>query len=119
MPVTPHVRVETRKVYVSPRGTKLTKHSAYIAAAKVLIANRCAALDAKAPEMEICRKEGPYQCRFHRRHTGPVEVDYGDYWTTVEGDIGMAHYCKVLPRLVRFLKFVDARATREARRGER
>lgn len=117
-----HVRTETRKVYVSARGTKLTKHAAYIAAAKELVARRCAAIARKRmnaipPEQleengfEFCDKNGAYQCRFHRKHTGPVEVDYDGYSGTVEGDIGMAYYCRVLPRLVRFLKYVDRKRT--------
>jgi hypothetical protein len=99
----PHVRSEMRRVYRSARGCKLTKHAAYIAAAKQLIADRCAAMDQARDDAEICAKGSAYQCRFHKRY----EPESYDYEGQPEGPTGMAYYVRVLPRLVRFLKFVD------------
>ena len=109
----PHVRVETRKVYVSARGTKLTKHAAYIAAAKKLIAARC---DCRRPglchpeQAEPCDCDA-HTCRFHEQHTQTVDMTGMGHFA--EEPIGMVHYRRVLTRLVRFLKFVDARQPRD------
>lgn len=127
--MTPHVRTETRKVYVSVRGTKLTKHAAYIAAAKDAIARRCRRWDDERLEAvtstdtdgyavssesyEPCSKDGPYQCRFHARHTQRTDLTGMGHYD--DEPIGMAYYRRVLPRLVRFLKFVDRRRGEQAR----
>lgn len=108
----PHVTAEVRTVYRSARGVKLTKHAAYIAAAKKLIADRCAAWDEarenawaerNAAALAPCRKEGPYTCRIHTftkyEQIGPEDFTEG----------GMLYYRRLLPRLVRFLKYVDGR----------
>ncbi len=108
----PHVRVETRKVYISARGPKLTRHSAYMGAAKKLIADKCTVLtdaerkrlDAFDPERfhgTSCEKDGDWQCRFHEQTEVYVEDE-------LNGN-SMVHYCRVLTRLTRFLKFVDSR----------
>ncbi len=115
-----HVTAETRTVYRSARGVKLTKHAAYIAAAKKLIADRCAGWDEArlaavtaddhegdpvvAESYYGCAKTGPYQCRFHT--VTPPTQSYPDYEPTGGG---MLYYVRVLPRLVRFLKYVDGR----------
>ncbi len=126
---TPHVRSEMRRVYISARGTKLTKHAAYIAAAKHLILKRCHAWDAArlaavtstdaqgneavSESYEPCEKGGRYQCRFHER----TEAVYTYYEET---DGGMLYYRKVLARLMRFLRFVDeTRAPSEPARALR
>lgn len=103
----PHVTAEVRTVYRSVRGCKLTRHAAYIAAAKALIAKGCEAewhnrFQASGGNTGLCDKEGKYQCRFHK--IAPLRPDDPD-------DPGgtMEHYRRVLPRLVRFLKFVDGR----------
>lgn len=107
----PHVTSEVRTVYRSVRGCKLTKHAAYIAAAKALIADACHEDWGLRMENRVdgglyppsCDKHGEYQCRFHKLsppvHEATDDPDGG----------GMDYYVKVLPRLVRFLKFVDAR----------
>lgn len=120
-----HVTSETRTVYRSARGWRLTRHAAYVGAAKVLIAKRCSALDSarlgrwmaaceerrdwELPQPGPCDKDGDWQCRFHKRTEAVYsEPGYeGDVDLLVEG--GMLHYRRVLDRLVRFLKFVDGR----------
>jgi hypothetical protein len=113
-----HVTVEMRPVYRSVRGTKLTKHAAYIGAAKGLIANGCAKATEKAraklpaevvdgEEFEavlFCERHGKWSCRFHH-HTNPTCAWDGE----PRDDGGMRYYLRVLPRLVRYLKFVDAK----------
>lgn len=104
-----HVRVETRKVYVSVRGAKFTKHAAYVGAAKALIAKACREV-CDAMGFDCWRAEDP-KCRFHKRHeASAVYLGHGE-WSEEGG--GMEYYAKVLPRLVRFLKFVDARGDGE------
>jgi hypothetical protein len=114
----PHVTAETRTVYRSARGTKLTRHAAYVAAAKALIADRCkarndaieaahTATDAQGETVvswetvnaKSCDKSGPEEsrCRFH---TWPESED--GY-----SDPPVSYYRRVLDRLVPFLKYVD------------
>lgn len=121
-----HVTVETRRVYRSARGCKLTKHAAYIAAAKHLIAQKCALLTLRYNEARAadglpddgwdCDKEGRFQCVFHARHERFLQNgDSADFYVE---DAGPVYYLRVLPRLVRFLKFVDQRElARQARKG--
>lgn len=107
-----HVVVETRRVYRSARGCKLTKHAAYIAAAKHLIAKAC---DCHRGDSQPCI-EGQYcdcdseTCRFHERDIRLVS-NFPDH-EPIEVDNGPVYYLRVLPRLVRFLKFVDSRETK-------
>lgn len=84
----PHVRVETREVYVSARGARLTKRAAYNAAANALIGEVCDCATAECGAQPGCRCQHE-TCRFHE-------------------DDGTL-YDRVHPRLVRFLKFVDGR----------
>lgn len=109
----PHVTVETRRVYRSARGCKLTRHAAYIAAAKQLIADWCADWSAtrcaKVEGYAWCTEDNP--CRFHKRY----EAESYDYEGQPIGEVGMAYYTRVLPRLVRFLKYVDSRLATPAR----
>lgn len=106
----PHVTVETRRVYRSVRGCKLTRHAAYVGAAKELIAQACskwseASFGKDEYGFAWCDAENP--CRFHRKH----ECEEYSYDGEPIGDVGMTYYAKVKPRLVRFLKFVDSRST--------
>ena len=118
---------ETRTVYrgaaVAQRKWKLTRHAAYVAVAKAMIANRCNAMDLKIEEAwgAECDEAkgwvpGPYTCgtgveenktpcRFHKQYPSRPCGTYGE---EVEGG-GMEYYAKVRDRLVRFLKFLDAR----------
>jgi hypothetical protein len=113
-----HVTVEMRPVYRSVRGTKLTKHAAYIGAAKALIADRCSLLTQKECAIRppvivdgeefgaavFCERKGPWSCRFHYE-TGATCAWDGE----PNDDGGMRYYMRVLPRLVRYLKFVDSK----------
>lgn len=105
-----HVRVETRKVYVSARGPKLTRHAAYVAAAKKMIADRCARWNDERALSEWCNRHGAHRCRLHARSEKlapdgePIEA-------------GMLYYVRVKSRLVRFLKFVDRRQAERTRGG--
>ena len=131
-----HVRTETRTVYVSARGAKLTKHAAYVAAAKKMIADRCRAendareadafrlglTDAQiARGWEPCFAGGAsyegssYKCRFHERDSAFRQV--GDEVEPHEIDLGMTYYVKVKNRLIDFLKFIDARSTARAKQA--
>ena len=118
--MTAHVTTEVRTVYRSARGVKLTKHAAYIAAAKKLIADRCDEWNARRVELERlapatglhtdddleqCSKGSSYKCRIHTR-SGPDSLREDDG----EG-LGLEYYNRLLPRLVRFLKYVDRRTT--------
>ena len=98
----PHVRVEMRKVYVSARGAKLTKHAAYIHAAKDLIAKAC-----KCERAEYnatgCTYPGS-TCIYHEKTT---VADSGD-GCGPDGE-RMVYYDRVRKRLIRFLKYVDKR----------
>jgi hypothetical protein len=118
-----HVRTETRKVYVSARGTKLTKHAAYIAAAKKLIADRCMRWNTEreaavtstdcngatvvSESFEECDRHSEYKCRFH----AIVEMRFDHEGQPVDDSGRMAYWHRVLPRLVRFLKYVDRART--------
>lgn len=114
-----HVRTEMRRVWISARGARLTKHAAYVAAAKHLIALKC-----ECEHGEQCIPDGhpctcnDVVCRFHEKHTRFVS-DFPNV-EPKEVDDGMVYYVRVRDRLVRFLKFVDARRARllleEARR---
>ena len=120
-----HVTAEVRTVYRSARGVKLTKHAAYIAAAKKLIADRCSRWDDEREAAVTatdhngdtvvsegywpCTKDGPYHCRFHTWPvTDTVYVGHGEYIERTVPEV--AYYRRVLDRLVRFLKYVDGKA---------
>ena len=86
-----HVTSETRTIYRSARGWKLQRHAAYVGAAKTLITAKCREL--RGDGSAKCEN----QCRFH---------ELAPYDPTAEVG-GMVYYVKWLPRLIRFLKFVD------------
>ncbi len=98
----PHVRVEMRRVYVSARGAKLTKHAAYVGAAKHLIAEKCGCIH--EPRTDTY---GGYSFDCHYRAPCCNDAE------TCTHAFRMPVFCKVLPRLVRFLKFVDKRIAPE------
>lgn len=115
-----HVVAEVRTVYRSARGVKLTKHAAYIAAAKKMIADRCAAWnelrmrgargDSVSRDSEPCCQGSTHKCRFHTWPEHEAEVIYhpeGVEHRRVRDEV--PYYRRVLDRLVRFLKHVDAR----------
>jgi hypothetical protein len=121
-----HVTTETRTVFRSARGWRLTKHAAYVGAAKHLIAQACSRNDAKRWDQwmarcddsghfdsetpKACAKDSGYQCRFHKfTQTVYGSPDYDDGHVEVLEPGGMLYYRRVLGRLVRFLKFVDGR----------
>jgi hypothetical protein len=93
-----HVRSEMRRVYVSARGARLTKHAAYIGAAKALLKKACTC--------EYDETNYVSTCRFHERDTRWVSNFPNS--EPIEEDHGLVYYHRVMPRLVRFLKFVDA-----------
>jgi len=95
----PHVRVETRRVFVSPRGARLTKHAAYVHAAKALIAAKCQC--ESEPEVNYHAT-----CRFHEPCCTDREGNYGQ---GCGHEHYMPHYVRVRRRLIGFLKFIDAR----------
>lgn len=99
-----HVRVETRRVYVSARGAKLTKRAAYNDAAKALIMAECDCFNGQYcyPGMECdCDKQ---RCRFCAPCCNARDADAG-----CDHKESTPYYARVHPRLVRFLKYVDAR----------
>jgi hypothetical protein len=126
-----HVTTETRTVYRSVRGAKLTRHAAYIAAAKALIAARCAKWNDEREDgytstdhngnrvvsenanAQPCSTVSDYKCRFHSKHYRIVDMTGQGHMA--EEPQGMLHYRRVLDRLVRFLKYVDAKRTEAPR----
>lgn len=109
----PHVTVEMRRVYRSARGRKLSRHAAYVDAAKELIARACERWgEARFGRDEYgfawCSPDKP--CRFHKKH----ECEEYGYDGEPIGDVGMLYYVRVKTRLVRFLKHVDRRAAEAA-----
>lgn len=85
-----------RRVYVSPRGAVLHKHGAYLRAAKQVVADHCK-----------CRfaEDAYLRCRLHavccaQRREGENNCEHS---------YPMPYYRRVVRRLARFLKFVDAR----------
>jgi hypothetical protein len=128
MPALPHVRSELRRVYFGGEKHKLTRHAAYVAAAKRMIALACAAVSEKRTarwlaeceaaqdwghtrQPERCDKGSAFKCRFHEQHDSELDYDGQPL-----GPVGMVHYVRVLPRLVRFLKYVDKAANGRAER---
>jgi len=119
----PHVTATTRTVYRGTRAArdkwKLTRHAAYVAVAKGMIAARCKAMNDVITESWLAQcdaaevwVEGPhtcgaelngkvaYRCRYHTVYE----------WRAPDDPVGggMEYYAKVRDRLTRFLKFVDA-----------
>lgn len=96
----PHVRVETRTVYVSPRGARFSKRAAYVLAAKSLIARNCE-----------CNDELGTRCRFHAWCCADRDGPYGEGCGC---EFRLPYYMRVKPRLARFLAFVDQRMAERA-----
>lgn len=81
MPDQLHVRTETRKVYISARGARLSRGAAYRQAARYLMEDDYGCQ---------CETEVGFRCGAHT-------------------DEAKDQYLKVRDRLARFLKFVDSR----------
>lgn len=93
----PHVRTETRLVYVSPRGSRFSKKAAYVLAAKVMIAANCEC--ESEPEVGFLGV-----CRFHKPCCDDRSGRYGE---GCDCRFRLPYYMKIKPRLARFLAFVD------------
>jgi hypothetical protein len=91
----PHVRVETRTVYVTSRGSRFHKRAAYVLAAKAMIAANC----------DCDYNNGP-RCRFH---VPCCDDRNGPTGEGCDCKNRLPHYMRVKARLARYLAFVDQR----------